>query len=213
MIIKWLSELHGPTGFLAEPEDYDGTPRISHLWIDSAPKNRHWDRQAIAAYLVFGDSFGGPVSMPHKFSPAVATAIKAAAKPVQLDIQPIEYYPKALPIGERKLRIVSNETVPEQLLKPNNQEVAFLEILRSDQASGAIRRVNGITVASNAWLHTVASGNKGWFPLIAIACLFAEDLDAGTIVLPPSAELHANERRILEYLLGTARLGLEIEEL
>ncbi|MEV8144224.1 hypothetical protein [Specibacter sp. NPDC078709] len=209
MIIKWLSEFDGQSGFFVEPTDYDGTPVITNLWMDSAPKVRHWDRQAIAAYLVFGSTFGGPVTMPHKFSPAVANAMKALSTPIQLDLQPIEYYPKALPTGEGRLVLVRNGPVPERLLNPANQSDSYLEIVRSDKASGAIRRINGLTVASNAWLHQSTTGLASWYPFIAMACLFAEDLDAGTIVIPEAIDTSLQEWKDLSYLLSTARLGLE----
>ncbi|MDO2935989.1 hypothetical protein Q2T94_16945 [Paeniglutamicibacter sulfureus] len=210
MIITWLSELDGQTGFFAEPGDYDGAPYISNLWMDCGPTDRHWDRQAIAAYLVFGRTFGGPVHMPHKFSPAVANAMKVIATPVQLDLQPIEYHAKRLPIGERKLILVRNNPIPERLLDPENQMESYLEVLPSDKASGAIRRINGLTVASNAWLHVSADGLASWYPFIAMACLFAEDLDAGTIVVPDEIDTSTQEWKNLHYLLSTARLGLEI---
>jgi hypothetical protein len=209
MIIKWLSEFDGQAGFSVEAGDYDGTPTISNLWMDSGPKVRHWDRQAIAAYLVFGSTFGGPVTMPHKFSPAVANAIKNLSLPVQLDLQPIEYYPKALPIGERKLLVVRDIPIPDHLLNPSNQSESYLEVLPSDKANGAVRRVNGLTVASNAWLHASSTGIASWYPFIAMACLFAEDLDAGTIVIPESIDISSQEWKNLSYLLSTARLGLE----
>ncbi|PCC35781.1 hypothetical protein [Glutamicibacter sp. BW77] len=210
MIVTWQNEFDGQSGLFAEPGEYDGTPTISALWMDCQPKTRHWDRQAIAAYLVFGSTFGGPVTMPHKFSPAVANAMKALSIPVQLDLQPIEYYPQPLPIGERKLILVRDTLVPDRLLRPSNQTESYLEVLHSDKASGAVRRINGLSVASNAWLHQSSTGLASWYPFIAMACLFAEDLDAGTIVIPDSIDTSLQEWKNLKYLLSTARLGLEL---
>ena len=212
MIIKWVSELHGPVGFAVTPEDYDGTPKLSNLWIDAAPQVRHWDRQAIAAYLTFGKAFGGPVTMPHKFSPAVSNAIKSIALPVQLDLQPIEYYPKAIPIGERRLHIIVDEQIPDQLLKPRDQSDSYIEILRSDKSSGSLRRINGVSVSSNAWLHSSGTDLESWYPFIALACLFAEDLDAATVVLPARVDTSSPSWLPLCNLLATARLGLEVAE-
>lgn len=212
MIIKWSNELHGPAGFTVTPEDYDGTPRLFQLLMDVAPKVRHWDRQAVAAFLTFGKSFGGPVTMPHKFSPAVSNAIKAMALPVQLDLQPIEYYPKALPIGERRLHVIVDEQVPASLLSPQNQRDGFIEVLRSDLNNGALRRINGLTLGSNAWVHSTGSALESWYPYIAVACLFAEDLDASTIVLPSEVDTDSPLWLPLCNLLATARLGLEVVE-
>lgn len=210
MIIKSSRELDGSTGFSAETGDYDGTPVISNFWMDSSPKVQHWDRQAVAIYLVFGRNFGGHVVMPHKFSPAVANAMRTLAAPVPLDVQPIEYHPKALPIGQRRLVLVRDMPLPEQLLNPTDQTECYLEVLPSDKASGALRRINGLTVASNAWLHQAASGLASWYPFVALACLFAEDLDAETIVIPDDIDTTSQDWKDLSYLLATARLGLEI---
>lgn len=212
MIIKWVPERHGTVGFHVVPEDYDGTPSIANFWLDVRPKSIHWDRQAVAAFLIYGRAFGGPVTMPHKFSPAVSNAIKSLSIPVQLDLQPIEYYPKAIPIGERRLHVFADTPVPQTLLDPHDQSSAFLEVLRSDKASGAIRRLNGISVASNAWLHSSGRNLQSWYPYIAIACLFAEDLDVSTIVLPSSVDTSSPLWSKLCDLLSTARLGLEIED-
>lgn len=212
MIVEWKSELDAQVGFVVEPGDYDGTPTISHFWMDTAPKIRHWDRQAIAAFLVFGSSFGGPVVMPHEFSPAVANAIKNLATPIQLDLQPIEYYPRALPVGERRLFLIRDTPIPDRLLNPTNQTECYLEVLPSDKASGAIRRINGLSLASNAWLHHASPGLESWYPYIAMACLFAEDLDAGTIVVPGDIDTSSQKWKDLSYLLATARLGLEIAQ-
>lgn len=212
MIIQWTSELHGPVGFTVTPEDYDGTPRLFKLLMDVAPQSRHWDRQAVAAFLTFGTTFGGPVTMPHKFSPAVSNAIKSMALPVQLDLQPIEYYPKALPIGERRLHVIVDEPVPHSLLHPENQQDGYIEILRSDKNSGALRRINGLTVSSNAWAHSAGNDLKSWYPYIAVACLFAEDLDISTIVLPSLVDIDSPLWLPLCDLLATTRLGLEVAE-
>lgn len=210
MIINWVFELQGTSGFQVTPEDYDGTPYISDFLMDVSPKARHWDREAVAAFLVFGRTFGGPVTMPHKFSPAVSNAIKSMALPVQLDLQPIEYYPTGLPIGERKLHILVDEKIPDFLLHPKDQSLCYLEILPSDKISGSIRRINGLSIASNAWLHASEYALEEWYPYIAIACLFAEDLDAATIVLPSHVKVDAAHWLALCNLLATARLGLEI---
>lgn len=210
MKIKWLSEFDGQVGLAVEPDDYDGTPQISHLWMDRGPKSRHWDREAVATGLVFGRYFGGEITMPHKFSPAVATGLRRMAGPVPINVGPIEYYPKGLPEGERRLHLLVDEPVPEDLMEPKDQSACYLQILRSDRASGSIRRVNGLSVASNAWLHSEPRAVSGLLPFIALACLFAEDLEAGTIVLPPSSAGVPDEWQEVRQILATARLGLEV---
>lgn len=213
MIITWQSELHGPVGFRAVAEDYDGTPRLENLWFDVGPKTRHWDRQAVAAYLTYGNVAGGRFQVPHKFSPAVAFAMQKMSGKVPIMPEPIEYYAKALPEGERRLHILPNESLPDDALKPQSQADGYLSIVRSDQAAGAVRWPNGLMVASNAWLHANETSQLGsWYPYIACGALFAQDLEADSLVLHANdVDTASQEWMNLSHLLSTAKLGLEVQ--
>lgn len=213
MIVTWQSELHGPIGFHGDPEDYDGTPRLGDFWIDTAPKTRHWDRQAVAAYLIFGSVTGGRFQVPHKFSPAVATAMQRLSGVVPIIPEPIEYHPKALPAGERRLHILPDMPLPEEALEPVSQREGYLSVVRSDRAAGALRLTNALTVASNAWLHADHRTRLGsWYPFIACGALFAQDLEADSLVLHSDGiDTDSQQWLDLSHLLATAKLGLEVQ--
>lgn len=210
MIIEWKSEYIGHIGFKATPGDYDGIPRLESLWLDAAPKTRHPDREAVAAFLVFGSYMGGLTQMPHKFSPAVEVVMRDLAGEVSAAFAPVEYYPKALPAGGRTLHLswTGDSTGAHEPI--NSEADSFLVIDRSDSASGSMRWINGLRVASNAWLHSRPELGelKGIYPFIATAVLYAEDLGADTIQIAGKYDTQSDDWKGLVRLLGAARLGL-----
>lgn len=212
MIITWQSEFEGHIGFRAAPEDYDATPHVTHLWMDKMPVERHWDREAVAAYLVYGGYASGRFVVPHKFSPAAAKAMATMSDPVDLRPEPIEYYAKRLPSGNRTMRILKDGSLGEEYIAPDNQGGCYLQVLRSDRAAGAVRTINGLTVASNAWVHATADdgGLTSLYPYLALGALFAEDLEANVLEIEADVDSSTSEYRQLQHLLSTARLGLRV---
>ena len=212
MIITWQSEYEGHIGFRAVAEDYDGTPHVDHFWMDKAPVDRHWDREAIAAYLVFGSYASGRLAVPHKFSPAAAKAMSSMSAPVDLRPEPIEYYAKRLPFGTRTLRLLKDSPLARKDTDPPNQDVGYLQVLRSDRASGAIRTINGLTVASNAWVHSDSQGSElaSVYPYLAMGALFAEDLEANVLEIEADVDTTSEEYKHLQHLLAMGRLGLRV---
>lgn len=209
MIITWRGELVGHVGLTAVPNDYDGNPQFSNFWFDASPKAIHPDRQAVAAYLIFGSYMSGRVQMPHAFSPAVEAALRFDAEPVSISFNPIEYYPKALPIGSRVLDL-SWEGSSNNCEIADSPGSAYLHILQSDRAAGSIRTVNGLTIGSNAWLHTSSKRDslQRIYPFVAAAVLFAEDLEVDVVRVPLGYDEGTAEWRALSSLLASARLGL-----
>lgn len=210
MIIEWKSHNIGHVGFVAEPEDYDGVPRFAQYWLDASPKNRHADREALAAFLIFGKYMGGLTRMPSKFSPAVESVMCRVSAAVSTSFTPIEYYPKGLPIGKRSLRLSWSDTE----LRGDSEVVdvtrAYLHVDRSDKSSGSLRNINGLRVASNAWMHSEMNPGSidSIFPYVAAAVLYAEDLDIDTIEISGNYDMQTSEWAKLVHLLGAARLGI-----
>lgn len=212
MIIKWNGEYVGHTGFNVVADDYDGEPRFRSFWFDAGPKTRHPDREAVAAFLVFNSAMGGLVHMPHKFSPAVDSAMRSISHPVPVVFSPVEYYPKALPSGSRPLNLSWSgiETAPSADM--SGVDTTYLRLERSDESAGSLRTLRGLTVSSNAWLHSdgCEGSPSSIRPYLAAAVLFAEDLDADSIRVPGDFDEESREWKDLVYLLGAARLGLEV---
>ncbi|OMH24539.1 hypothetical protein BKD30_08145 [Tersicoccus phoenicis] len=207
MIITWGSEYIGHVGFTANPEDYDAEPPIRSLWFDAGPVAMNADREAVALALTFGRYASGRFQVVHKFSPVVAHAIEASMQPVWTTPSPIEYYPKALPIGSRTLDVHWTDE-PAPSLNLGNE--AQLAIQRSDRSAGSMRGLNRMTLSSNAWLHADTRGSElvQIFPLIAVAVLFAEDLNADVLRIRGQFDESSDEWINLVRLLATARLGI-----
>lgn len=89
---------------------------------------------------------------------------------------------------------------------------AYLRIARSDRAAGSLRTFRGLTVASNAFMHSREEMDPilQAYPFVAAAVLFAEDLDADAIRLTGRYDTSSREWRNLAQLLSAARLGLDI---
>lgn len=208
MIIKWKSEYIGHVGFEATPDDYDGIPRFANYWLDAGPKVRHADREAVAAFLIYGRYMGGLTQMPHKFSPAVDAVLRDAAGRASAAFSPVEYYPKALPIGSRTMDLSWSD---DEHQTAESQAEVFLRIERSDRVSGSMRSVNGLTVASNAWIHVpgYAESLYSIYPFIAAAVLYAEDLEVDTIQVRGNYDSDKDAWETVVRLLGSARLGIK----
>lgn len=210
MIIKWKSEYIGHIGFEATPDDYDGIPKFANYWLDAGPKLRHPDREAVAAFLIYGSYLGGLTQMPHKFSPAVDVVLRDAAGEASAAFSPIEYYPKALPVGSRTMRLSWSEDEKEKIDAEGVADV-FLRLERSDRVSGSMRSVNGLTVASNAWIHVPDCAESIYriYPFLAAAVLYAEDLEADTIQVQGNYDKDKDAWETIVRLLGSARLGIK----
>lgn len=213
MIIKWKSEYIGTVGlevssregYNIDSAQYHGIPSYRNFWLDSSPKAIHPDRLAIAAFLLFGSYMSGPTQFPKKFSPAVETAMQRALDGVHSTLGPVEYYPKALPIGSRTIDV--SWTDLHQSRGTERGGTAYFRVERSDHYSGALRSMQGLVVASNAWIHGQSgSALSQLLPYIAAAVLFAEDLEGDTIRIP-QITADASERSTIIDLLGSVRLG------
>ena len=200
----------GHVGFAVEPEEYDGVPRFSHYWLDVAPKNRHPDREGVAAFLIYGRYMGGLTQMPAKISPAVDVILRRMSSPVPASFAPVEYYPQGLPIGRRKLCLSWSEVKNPYVASAEDASAVYLHIERSDKRSGSLREINGLRVASNAWMHTETNTAtiEAIAPYLAAAVLYAEDLDADEIEIWGDYDLESPQWSALVQLLAVARLGI-----
>ena len=87
-----------------------------------------------------------------------------------------------------------------------------LNVLRSDEVTGRLFSFDRLTVSSNAWLHAgQRRGIEQLYPFLAVAVLFAADLQVSTIVCQPSGEADDDRLLALVDLLGSVGLGLEFD--
>lgn len=182
-----------------ELHEYDAVPPVNQLLLDRRPRIRQNDRDAIAAYLAFGQWAAAGFSLPAKISPATAEAIRADSHMSGgLVAEPIEYYPKALPIGSTK--VVVTRAIGRSFL-----EQPELAVLQADTWNGAMGTTRSLALGSNAF---VLDGDSSVRAHLAVAVLFATDLDADCFALEAS-QVPEQEQHRLRSLLSAVRLGID----
>lgn len=179
--------------------EYDAFPPMGALLVDRAPRARNNDRDAVAAFLAFGAWAGTSITLPNRVSPATAEAVRRDSKLFGLSVEPIEYYPKKLPIGAA--RVMVSTDLAADLATPH------LAVLRSDRWNGTLGTSRSLAVGSNA---IFIEPKQPLRQILAVAVLFAEDLDADCLVVSES-HASADERRRLRDLLSAVRLGIDFE--
>jgi hypothetical protein len=181
-----------------ELHEYDAAPPVNQLLLDRRPRIRQNDRDAIAAYLAFGAWASAGFSLPAKISPATAEAIRADSRASGgLIAEPIEYYPKALPIGSSSVALT-------RAIGPTFSERPELALLQADTWNGAVATTRSLALGSNAF---VLDGDASVRAHLAVAVLFAADLDADSFVLDGWRVPEREEER-LRSLLSAVRLGV-----
>lgn len=180
----------------AELVEYDAAPPIECLLVDREPRARHNDRDAMAAYLAFGHWIGSGMTLPKPISPATAEAIQSDMRNGSSRVEPIEYYPKALPIGTTTFTL-SAELSETFAARPE------LAVLRADRWNGALATGDSLAFGSNAFLLSIDGGVRAY---LAVAVLFATDLGADEYDLS-AWHVSEDEQMRLRALLSSVRLG------
>lgn len=199
MIIHAQTNNAAQFGLWATLSDYDGTPPAEALLLDHKPTHSNPDRVAVAAYLAFGRWCGGELTLPSKISPATASAIAFDAHPLHTLCQPIEYYPKALPIGQHRITL--------SLGLPIDDERPTICDLPAHRWNGSLRSLSSVAVGSNSFLFRQSENDVR--PILAVGLLFAEDVSADVLILETAVE--PSELTRLRALLSAVRLGLEVQ--
>lgn len=204
MKINIKKNTYAPFNLVSERGEYDAIPPVDTLQVDFAPQLLNSDRLAIASYLVFGDFSSGEFELPIKCSPAAAEAIEQDAAPVQLRPAPIEYYPKALSIGQITAAVQFD-------LAPASKEHGTVSVLPSDRYNGMIAGHKQLIVSSNAFLFDSLNHRQSSIRArLAVAVLFAEDFGIDTLRIE-NIKIEADEKTALVRLLSACRLGLEFQ--
>lgn len=200
MKIKVEHNTYAPFSLVAERSEYDALPPVDTLQVDFTPVAVNPDRLAVAAYLAFGAYSSGEFVLPQKFSPATAEAMEQDSAPVQLRPYPVEYYPKALTVGQA--------TASLSFELGALADGSALVVLPADRYNGMITSPNKLLVSSNAFLFdALGSEEAGIRARLAVAVLFAEDLGIDTFTVDGSS-IAPTERQALVRLLSACRLGL-----
>lgn len=215
MKVSWTNDKSGRAGLVAHDIDYyDTFPVVSEFWLDASPAKNSADRAAVATVLVFGSHIGGRLHAPFAMSSSVAGAISRFAS--NGPIVPTNVTSGAGTLtwgGGLELVLESDPGIGmERTNSLDSTRRIGLNVLRSDFATGRLFSFDRLTVSSNAWLHAEQrSGIEKLYPFLAVAVLFAADLQASTLVCPPTHPYLDDQIAPLADLLGSVGLGLEFD--
>lgn len=215
MKVSWINDKSGRAGLKAHDLEYlDTYPVVSEFWMDASPAKNWSDRAAVAATLVFGSHMGGRFHAPFAMSSSVAAAISRFSS--NGPIVPTNVSSGAGTHtwrGGLELALERDAAIGSERVNALDATRRIgLNVLRSDVASGKLFSFDRLTLSSNAWLHAEQrSGTEQLYPFIAVAVLFAADLQVSTIVCQPSEEIPDDQLVALFDLLGSVGLGLEFD--
>lgn len=182
--------------YSVELSEYDANPPVPQLLLDDLPLKLNPELEAISLYLIFGPWCGGEFVTPAKMGPNTAATISSDAIP-DFFCGPIEYYPKALPLGVTTVRVTDTLR--------RIDECNTISCLDSTQWNGSIRSLGSLAVASNYRSFMRYAGDPR--PLIGVALLFAEEMNANTLVFPKGTFEASEFKRYLK-LLQAVRMEL-----
>lgn len=202
----------GRFSVLCSPGPQDGIPPLSELHFDWDMPQIHDDAMSVASVLTFGRFASGPLSLPRKVSPEVASAIERFLAPSWVSVSPIEFEPRANSVTSGALyvtgRLENWHTVPSITGEPRNES---LVVLSSSDFTGYLVSSDGLIMSSNApVLARMMEKEDSALPYLAIATLFAESFHADTIVLEDDLSAMIGHREFVraQDLMQSCRLSL-----
>ena len=217
MKIEWKSnDGAGRAKLVASFDGYDASPFLNELLVDGMPILVNADRLGVASVLAFGRYSSGSLELPLAVSPTVAQAVERFLSPTWVQVEPIEYEAKALPVGLGTLALAfdglsKNESTNEWGMP---RTMSF-ELRRSDIWSGSLASLDTYISGSNAWVFSGENPSNFHrvLPYLAWAVVFSESLQIDSIRLPSGCLLNVEEKAKLADLLESCRLGLVDEVL
>ena len=199
MKISRLPSQSRRTGYEVRLSEYDGIPPSKVLFTDGLPATIDADREAIALYLIFRSWCGGEFSVVDGMSPHTASTIARDAFPVELQPQPIQFSPKALPRGRNTIHLNSN---PSAISEDHT-----ITVLPNHTWSGYLRSPRSFAVGTNAFAFQRDSSD--YAPLIGIAVLYSEFLNVDKITVP--SEIDRSLLRRVSALLSSVNLEIQFK--
>jgi len=197
-ITKHKTELR-QVAYSVELSEYDAEPP-SRSWVfDDLPSRVNPELEALALYMIFGPWCGGEFTVPQKFGPNTASLITQHSG-IAMFPGPIEYYPKALPLG------TSTTTVSDSIrdIGPNS-----LVCVDSSEWNGSLRSTSSLVVASNTGFFRTS--DRDVRPLIAAAILLADELNSQTLAILPALDLQLEQFKPLAGAVGLRLMGGRVE--
>jgi hypothetical protein len=201
----------GGSAIIASPESYDAVPFMKELMIDGRPRVVSADRLAVATILAFGFDSSGSVELPFPIGPTTAQAIQEFLDPTWVTVSPIDFVPKALPIGVTRMHLTMDSPAERNILNSfDKQRTVHFELRRSDRYAGQLMSLDHHIVVSNAWIFGEAESERSFLAALAVGVLFAESLQVDVIEFPQLVRLLPETARSVSKLLQSCRLALDI---
>ena len=211
MKFQWNPNLAtGGCELSAHPDDYDGHPTPDVFRLDYSPRFASPGRLAVAAVLAFRSFVAGELTFPSPIAPELARSIIEFLDPVAVFPQPLDFQPKAVPLGTG-LFVVEPDGIPSPAdAAPGGPSVARLRLPSAGEGFGHSLTRDTLTVPTNATLLVPASEDPlaRLGPFVAAAVLLAEDFGIGTLQLPRVAAPQDSSLRRLAGLLEAGSLSL-----
>lgn len=181
----------------AEPGSFDGMPPLDRLVLGGGPLRSHPDRVGLAAFLTFGSYASGEFILPSPIGPELSSAIEDDCHPVRVRPGPVEYVPRTMANGRRSVMIRRGRTP--------SLDGHQIQVVPALSAKGYFRWDDTITVSSNSFAF-----GMGLRTVLAVAVLFAEDLDTAELRLDVTNPLGDGEEGRIRQLLLSVGLGFSL---
>lgn len=192
---------------------WDGSPANPLFTLQHRPLNLHPDRRAVAATLLFSDSFGGVVDFGAPINIVTAGAIRSYCDPVSIYPTAIDQGPKPLLNGYHKLLISPVRHLHEAPELDEDFDTRYLFLADSSQFDGSLTFHRGSLTSSNSWVFGEPDTIKRACALLAAGVLVAEEFQVKQLNIPhPTAEsdylVQKWEPRV-NNLLSSVGLGMQ----
>lgn len=185
MKCKCTNDAFGRFALHATPGEYDAFPGIRDVFVDVSPIKLNQFRAPLAACLPFASKINGALETSQPFFPLTASLLRDF---VPFDVVPtnIKWEPADIPSGSGTLVVSAGRTsgLIATTLCPDDEDVAELRLVPSDQFHGQLSSIRACITGSNAWLVRHLNGVESYIQsLVAFGIIFAEDFDARRLVI------------------------------
>ena len=199
----------GGSAIIALPERYDAIPFVNELMIDGRPRLVSYDRLAVASILAFGSDSSGSLELPFPVGPTTAQAIQEFLNPTWVTVSPIDFVPKALPIGATRMHLTMDSPAERDILNRfDGQRTVHFELRRSDRYAGQLMSLDHHIVVSNAWIFGQVGSERALTAALAVGVLFADSLQVDIIEFPQLSRAWPETAAAVGRLLQSCRLAL-----
>lgn len=212
MKCTYVRDKTGRSGLRIDAYDpLDARPDVDFLYIDATPNAINANYIAVATALAFGDFVDVKLQLPYTGDPETVAAITAYLADSAISVTPVSEDTQIKSSGALGL-YVSDGPAARRVPNSNQQiHTVMLNLLPADKYFGRLATMSGIDVGSNA---LNVSGVEGAHPLnlkraLAMALLYAAELQAGTILVPPKLADH-EQLDTMRPMFDAVGLGLEM---